>query len=446
MPRIPSEAGLIEVGIKRKMEYGRAHKKELIDPKKMLQVLTHLKKSGNPYYQEFDTFDAYKLRCRQLDENGHKLLFDEEDTDTDEKSEGEEIENESDREEEEDDANKDTIRKHQFNHNRNTCMTNNYPEMFTDENGISNAETLSFAPAEGNCPTNLQQEKDWDIKSWPALLACGKFGLHHKRKVKLTEQQYFCQRILHRDHRFSSSPGYIFAAAAFVEQNQLARKANICFMRGKKSITHQGTAQYQLDDAFTTFEGIKNTPKYWQKVKYEMIAKLQNIGPFHFFFTLSCGDTRYDENFSAFLVKNNYKVQYLKKPDGTGETIIKGNEQRDNKPLEQFLREDVSQSLHEMIRTNVLNATRNFQQRVEVFRKEILYGQNNPMIIKHLSYRVEFQGRGAAHIHGVIWLNIKEMEQSEMFKDEGLSNGILSEGFKKLRDDVKLTEDETSLG
>ena len=64
------------------------------------------------------------------------------------------------------------------------------------------------------------------------------------------------------------------------------------------------------------------------------------------------------------------------------------------------------------------------------------------MIIKHLSYRVEFQGRGAAHIHGVIWLNIKEMEQSEMFKDEGLSNGILSEAFKKLRDDVKLTEDE----
>ena len=59
-----------------------------------------------------------------------------------------------------------------------------------------------------------------------------------------------------------------------------------------------------------------------------------------------------------------------------------------------------------------------------------------------LLYRVEFQGRGAAHIHGVIWLNIKEMEKSTIFQDEGLSNGILSEAFKKLRDDVKLTEDE----
>ena len=64
------------------------------------------------------------------------------------------------------------------------------------------------------------------------------------------------------------------------------------------------------------------------------------------------------------------------------------------------------------------------------------------MVIKHLSYRVEFQGRGAAHIHGVLWLNIKEMEKSEIFKEKGIDNEILSEAFKKLRDDVKLTEDE----
>ena len=86
---------------------------------------------------------------------------------------------------------KDTIRKHQFDHNRNTAMTHNYPEMSTDENGRCKRE-LFFAPAEGNRPINLQEEKDWDLKSWPALLPEGKFGLHHKRKVRLTEQQYFC--------------------------------------------------------------------------------------------------------------------------------------------------------------------------------------------------------------------------------------------------------------
>ena len=71
-----------------------------------------------------------------------------------------------------------------------------------------------------------------------------------------------------------------------------------------------------------------------------------------------------------------------------------------------------------MIRTNVLTATRNFQHRVDAFRKEVMMGKNNPMKIKHISYRVEFQGRGAAHIHGTLWLDLKEIEKSKEFKDE----------------------------
>ena len=67
-------------------------------------------------------------------------------------------------------------------------------------------------------------------------------------------------------------------------------KANISFMRGQKSFNKEGTLQYKLEDAFTTFDGVTNTPRYWQKVKYDMIAKLENIGPFNLFYTLSCGD------------------------------------------------------------------------------------------------------------------------------------------------------------
>ena len=71
-----------------------------------------------------------------------------------------------------------------------------------------------------------------------------------------------------------------------------------------------------------------------------------------------------------------------------------------------------------MIRTNVLTATRNFHHRVEAFRKEILFGENNPMMIKHISYRVEFPRRGAAHIHGTLWLNIEALEQIPQFTNK----------------------------
>ena len=136
-----------------------------------------------------------------------------------------------------------------------------------------------------------------------------------------------------------------------------------------------------------------------------MIAKLENLGPFHLFFTLSCGDTRNDENFSSFFVENGYTIQYFTNDDGTVETIIKSKGGRKiGKTLGDFLTEDVNESLHEMIRTNILTATRNFHHRVEAFKKEILNGKNSPMKVKYISYRVEFQGRGAADIHGTLWL------------------------------------------
>ena len=161
------------------------------------------------------------------------------------------------------------------------------------------------------------KEKDWDIKSWPLLLPDGKFGLHYPRKVRLTEQQYFCQRIINEDLRFCKSPGFVFSAAAYIEQKQLMSKANISFMRGHKSMNEEGMLKYKLEDSFTTFDGITNTPRYWQKVKYDMIAKLENIGPFNLFFTLSCGDSRYEENFSTFLTERGYKLKYKCNDDGS---------------------------------------------------------------------------------------------------------------------------------
>ena len=74
----------------------------------------------------------------------------------------------------------DPVRKHQLDHNRNTCLINNYPEIFVDQNGTRiNNEGITFAPAEGNYPANILNERNWDIKSWPSLHPDGRNGLHH---------------------------------------------------------------------------------------------------------------------------------------------------------------------------------------------------------------------------------------------------------------------------
>ena len=97
------------------------------------------------------------------------------------------------------------------------------------------------------------------------------------------------------------------------------------------------------------------------------------------------------------------------------------------KPWQQYLEDHVDEKLHSMMKRNVLLATRNFQHRVETFRKEVIFGRNNPMKVRHISYRVEFQGRGAAHIHGVLWLDLDEIEV------EGVDNSVLKESYNKLK-------------
>ena len=77
--------------------------------------------------------------------------------------------------------------------------------------------------------------------------------------------------------------------------------------------------------------------------------------------------------------------------------------------MSEFLGTEADESIHEYIRNNVFTATRNFVHRVNSFKREIMMGSNNPMIIIKYSWKVEFQGRGAGHIHGTAWCNLDKI-------------------------------------
>ena len=79
LPRTPREAGLIGVSLKRKLEYKNTHKRQLVNPEKILRMLDLLQKSGNPHYQLYDDFNTYQGRCREQDPEGFKVVFPEND-------------------------------------------------------------------------------------------------------------------------------------------------------------------------------------------------------------------------------------------------------------------------------------------------------------------------------------------------------------------------------
>ena len=126
-----------------------------------------------------------------------------------------------------------------------------------------------------------------------------------------------------------------------------------------------------------------NCSRYWSKKKLELFAKVENCGPFHMFFTLSCGDYRFNENFTSLL--QDEKITFIFR-NGQEEVLI------NDMTIEDFLSQNSSK--HEHIRRNILTSTRNFQHRLKTFIKKIVMNSCGPMNVRYYSYRIEFQMRG----------------------------------------------------
>ena len=180
-------------------------------------------------------------------------------------------------------------------------MTNKFPEADTET-------SLSFAPAEGKIPASILKDEDWDINSFPNLHPTGRNKMFQERKRKLTPQQYLVQRLRNKDTRFEQCTPYVFAAAAYLEEKQMERNIGVSFSKGKVNISDNGSKSYKLEDAYSVLDDVKGTPKYWKKLKMEMLAKIDNFGPFHWFYTLSCADMRWKDNFSSILREKGYKI------------------------------------------------------------------------------------------------------------------------------------------
>ena len=167
---------------------------------------------------------------------------------------------------------------------------------------------------------------------------------------------------------------------------------------------------------------------------------------------------RWDENFASIIQEKGFEIRYsvIKDDEDNWDTLVEAKKKGDEqyKPIKKFIEEDVQESLHELIRGNVLSATRYFQHRVTQFINKVAMGRNNPMHIRNYTYKVEFQERGAGHIHGTLWLDLDAIQN--MMKDNpdgpfrhktadekedktvhGWMDGLKS-AFKKLRHDQKL--------
>ena len=395
----------------------------------------------HPCCRFYDDYNTYKNRCKIDDTFGYSALFETDDviepldvmvaegpvndeflgisTDNDDiEKETEEL---------------DSVKKYQYIYNKSLFMSEKYPE-------------ITVAPGEGQIPIDTLKDHDWDIKCFPHLHNFdGSNGLFQEREVKLTEQYYFIQRICNKEKRFSKCSPYVYAAVANLEKKRIQSNLSLCGTRGKAVSSDSTANKYEINDAFRSLENVNNTPKFWQKKKYELLAKIDNLGPFHIFFTLSCADLRWNANFAAILLDIGYHIKYKVLDD---DIIIEAKtENGEWQSLDDILKSEVGKTHHELIRGNVIIATRYFQHRVKSFLNKIVLNNKNPLSVKHYSYRVEFQERGAGHIHGTLWLDMNKLENLVIsengclkLKDEKCAKESPFKGIKVAFNKLKLRE------
>ena len=114
-----------------------------------------------------------------------------------------------------------------------------------------------------------------------------------------------------------------------------------------------GVRKLHLKDVFSVFSKVKGTPKYWQIARNDLVAKVKQLGPFHIFYTFSCGEMRWVEVFLSLLKRNGYKVEIPEDWDGDEKEL-----KVEGEPLWTYINEKMSNSKHKLFKDYTFLITR----------------------------------------------------------------------------------------
>ena len=156
----------------------------------------------------------------------------------------------------------------------------------------------------------------FDVTAFMDYHPDGQFGLHDdRRKIKLTPAKYFSQRILNMNPKFAQDPEYVFMAEQYVERFELERQINIAMLKGSVQKSDGGSKFVSDDNVYSILKSIPMTPSYWRVFRSEIFARMEQLGPFHIFFTLSCAESKWAEVYVAILEQEGFVAKYLPDAD-----------------------------------------------------------------------------------------------------------------------------------
>ena len=256
---------------------------------------------------------------------------------------------------------------------------------------------VSVAPSECGEWKNWHSEVFLEEKLFPSLYPYGYGGYLSSNLLKASNigiSNYIKSRIMCADPKFRNDTNFVFFWLLVKELTDIKRSEQTFLRKSSKSpnltsnvINDIGKENLiRFNSAYTAYKNLRGTSMYYQDKKKELMATLRQKGAPTLFTTFSCAEYEWDH-----LIQSIYKTVY-----------------KQNISIED-VKKLPSSFKSKLVGENVVQSTTHFSKRTSKLMSLMTAGGfflHNGIDYKVDSYfyRVEFQARGAPHIHCLIWL------------------------------------------
>ncbi|KAG1928320.1 ATP-dependent DNA helicase PIF1 [Pimephales promelas] len=268
---------------------------------------------------------------------------------------------------------------------------------------------FSIAPAQGHKPVGFFKIPKLEAMAFPVQFPTGQNSIDEERQISISPSMYFNARLFSVDTRFAKDQSYLFFAQ-FVTETHLARNSMSIQLRKGKPVTRDGRriSNSMLQDnreierlvhnrdATRFMQPLRGSPSYWEKTLRDLQAMIRQLGTPTFFCTFSAAEMRWPEVITAIKAQQGEHVDFSEL-DWTTKC--------------------------EILRSNPVTVMRMFEKRVDALMTHLLLSPAQPIgKVEDYFYRVEFQARGSPHIHLLVW--IKDAPEFENDSDKDVCDFI----------------------
>ena len=269
-------------------------------------------------------------------------------------------------------------------------------------------EKIYVAPGEKGKFMNWQDNIFIEEMAFPALFPYGVGGYLSSNILSGSDigfANYCRNRIMSADPKFRNDQNYIFFLLLVKEMIEMKRSKSTFIRKAAKhpKLTKKVIKELKKENlsrnnnVFNVYKNLRGSAPYYQKAKKDLFATIRQHGAPTIFQTFSCAEYEWDS-----LCKQIYETVNNERID------IDEIKSKDNKWKNKLVSENVVQStLHFEKRTQKLIALMCSDGFYNIKTKD---GKTIDFNAENYFYRVEFQQRGAPHIHCLLWLKGKEEE------------------------------------